>query len=283
MINLLPNISNPISISQPKSLDVKGVDIHTTQITNNLDQKSLNFASNELLVSIILFLTITIFLLFRYEKYKFFFNRLIFIFVLLFFVFYISLFFLSTIEKESNDLFPKLNQGFDEKYSIYSNPDLYKENKEIIINYQNSVFKLYPFSDLNLKNVSSNSIHNDYIYVQILNQGDFNIKFKKNSNFFLDKKVSFSNNRFKNKEVNLIYYLGKNYFTIEKLNRGFKISNNLNKEFLGEIFVLSKSTYKDFLISFIEYLRIIFISIFYIFGTLAFIWHFTKTNIFYKN
>ncbi len=90
-ILFLSNISIPLTITQTQDVNVLGVDIQTNSIFNG-DLTQIEFSDTISVLILFIILTILI-LLFRFEKYKFFFERISFLIMLGFFIFYILTFY----------------------------------------------------------------------------------------------------------------------------------------------------------------------------------------------
>ena len=87
----LVSIVNPIQVGFPQNEGVTGVDIYTMPVTSNLNLVEISF---ELLFSTIIFLLLSFLFIKRYENFKIILEKIIYFSVLIFFVIYISIFYI---------------------------------------------------------------------------------------------------------------------------------------------------------------------------------------------
>jgi len=284
-ISLIGTISNtgdeniydikPIKISTPmKDSSVKGVDIYTEPVLKHTDDGENN--SYIIVGSFLILLIIFMFIMFRYEKYKFFYEKLILVTILFFFIFYVMTFFISTVEVETKNLRSEIQGDLILNYeninSFYENDSFYKNNR-----YKKSGIILFSdvinIQDFNVKN-------NVYILWNINFLGE-NIE---NNHLNFDKnRVTFNRNNYDfNKKI-----FENNTTIITKLNNeNYQIKGNniiLSEPDLQKILGIYEESAKNIMYKPIKFLidliRIIFLSLFYLFGTVYYITYFFKKNL----
>ena len=268
--------------------NILGVDIYTKNV---LENELTSKISLELLTTTILFLVIVGFLLFRYEKYKFFFDKLIFIFAIIFFMLYITIFFLSIIKSEFSYIKNDFNDPtlldnkakYEEIYKIYTSPIYYidqrskteKNIKGTDINYIQTPFTTLEKINRNYVNYSEDKNYTDYLYITIKNPTNEKLIIKDiNKAYFEEPQKIKQNTLYTNeKEINFIYEFG-NELVIEKTANGYtsKAKDNIN-------IIKEKSYIQTIMTNIIEYIKFIFLTIFYVFGSLEFAIYFTRKNI----
>ena len=289
IVFLLPNTNLPLNIGvTSEESNILGVDIHTKNV---FEEELTSKASLELLTTTILFLVIIGFLIFRYEKYKFFFDKLIFIIAISFFMLYITIFFLSIIKSEFNYIqndfkSPKLSDtsaNYTKISQIYSNPIYYidqrgkTENtiKGTTITYTQTPFTTLEKVNRNYVNYSIDKNYTDYLYIIIKNPNNEKIVIEDISKaYFKEPQYIKQNILYTNeKEIELIYEFG-NKLIIEETKNGYtsKAKNNIN-------IIKKKSYIETTMTNIIEYIKFIFLAIFYVFGGVEFAIYFTRKNI----
>ncbi len=300
----VPNITNPINIDLPKSLSVKGVDLHTDTVTNILIDNYLKTAV-ELLLSIILFATTSIFLLFRYEKYKIFFDKIIFVIIIIFFLYYIGLFFSSTLQVEYNSLVDKYSKNSkmnkdslifsdnkvyaNELSSLYKNFDkngIFLRDNQIKYKLGETDINVGFLSSSSLSDIAKGEIHEDYLIYSInTNKENDKISLKTDfpeNIFIIDGVYDYKRNYFISSNFTIAFLLGENIFEFDEISR--KFDSGVTKEDVQNYLVIEtiKSDKISFAILFAEISRILLTSFFYIFGLLAFTIMYVRKNIFDK-
>ncbi|MFW6225625.1 MAG: hypothetical protein ACOC3V_01535, partial [bacterium] len=291
-IFLMKGFRLPINISKPLVQHIKGVDIYT----NSVIYSTQNLQFNLLIGTIIFFLSLII-LSVTFNKIKLISLKIVYTIIIIFFIAYIGIFYTSTIENEYQNL--NLNKNSDNinihKYhqaiKIYQNESLYKDlRSKIKYNYKDALeLEIIPFSNLKTSQSSSlvaRSNHSDYLYIKVLDYDSNQIKIKFNNlskvyikeEFYDNKKQEFIKSQF-----DLIYYIGNNYYELEKINdNSYRVTTMLSKDIIDNIFtfydkydiVSHQMTY------IIENIRLIFTSLFYIIGSFAFVLFYIKKNIF---
>lgn len=290
IIYYIPNVNTPLNIGLSQNQEVFGVDIYTKQITNT--ENITSTTSTELLTTIILFLITIMFLIFRYEKYQIFFNKIIYICVILFFLLYISLFYISIVNHELNTLktdiisinLQNTPMEYNQFYSYYSDKKNFKNNEMILQSNEETIVKIIPFSNVNIysSKFNTNSSHQDFLLITIETK-NFNTNFitfdNLNNIYFSDNNnYNPNNNKISQNKVTLIYNLEEKF----TLNNG-NINLNLEKEHLENMIIIKHKKISTQILENInkgiQYLRLLFLSIFYIFGGIEFATYFTRKNI----
>jgi len=220
-------IINPIS-------SISGIDIYTNSVF-------LNYTANQLLFSLILFFTISLFLIFRYEKYKYFFNKIIYSSILIFFILYIVIFFISSssiLKINNNEINKNLNipsneYNFNQIEKIYQNNSNFhlKIRKDFILN-KNTKIKIEFFSNTTKKNRMKNK-NLDFIILKINDTSKSNhiLTINPKINLILKNKI-----KFYNLNSNKLLFKSENNFKTIYLNfkkNEFNLSKT-NKEFLAD-------------------------------------------------
>lgn len=266
---MLSNILNPIMLGTPTS-SIKGVDIYTQNIFST--------HTNFLIESIMIFFTIIIFstiIFLTYNKIKIILKKITYYTILLFFVIYISIFFYSTIETEISNT---LDRHIQKKNTI---EDYNKINKnlqnEFILKKQRTNIELF-VNKLDKVN------HIDYLKINFQNfnyQNQYIIVLDVTNTYFSTNSFNYKTGEIKETNFSIIYKLGKNQLEINNENIIFnskKIEYILNNKIkIGEAIIKNTPKINEFIIS--EYLRLILISIFYLFGTIEFIKYYFKKNL----
>jgi hypothetical protein len=280
------SLNFPIKIVEiPAILAVKGVDI----ISLNIIPFDVTGLGLDLLYSTLLFLFLIFIIYFRYDKYVFYFTKMIYLFILIFFVYYIYLFSSSVLSVDKNEIVNVYNLD-GENYD-------FSENKYVSINnliLNNNSFKLLKFSEV----IHSNSVIGNLYEV--------------NGNYFIKGKISKvsnpiftfgnKNNLYVNKNnyydfyeefikipsnFSFIYYVG-NDFKEKYVNSNGEIikDSNLIPNLLSrkdiktfDMSVKSEKTSLDNLNSLILLFRFVLVSVFYIFGIIAFTVFYIRKNI----
>lgn len=292
---LLPNLSTPISIDIPdKGSTITGVELKTTPFIK-FDSQIQNFSDKtifQVLIFIILILIIGVETNIFLEKSNsdFLKYKLMPLIALLFFLIYISIFFYSTVEKDSKiitDIFAnkKIQNMIDENSEKYSNLiKLTKDKKMILTSFEENInyskinlnVELKAFTNINKQSSTfdENSNHNDYLLITIKEHE--NIKFENYSKVYLPKhKYEFKTKTIQ-KNTTIIYFLGENYYLLSN-KRGVENiyigENEINK-------IISKEHKENNILLLItQIIRLIFITIFYLFGSIAFARYFIREKI----
>lgn len=302
---------------------LSGIDIHTNTIIHP------NNNPYSILIPIIIYIITTIIIFFIFEKFNTIFQKIILIIALIFFIIYITVFSISTIQLELTKLnLQDSNKQIEQTQQIQNNSILkYNQVKTLIDNKSNFNIEIRKEIDLkyNLKlkltlfsnkNKNTNLTHKDYIKYEIINnQKNIDssvLQINKNTKLYL-------NSNQKNPTTKQIYYLKNidfnsgiiqlknNTFNFSETNTQIlsklKIKNNnkiksqeliFNKNYI--LIIYSNPDYinnqilnhkinidsSSIIKNSSEYIRIIFFSIFYIFGIIFFIFYYI-TNIIFKN
>ncbi len=276
------DLNFPLNISEITMGKARGVDIHTLNIIGDT-AKNIDF---NLMISFVIYIISFMFVYFRYEKYQFFFEKFLYIFILLFFIYYIVLFYQSTITVESNTLRDEISLNMKESYNLL---DINYGNTNLMRSYNEKIYG-------NLLNLSTFSINTQYGQKDFI-RGNF-ISFNNNSfyfgnlnNLYLEDKYfyDFELNRFASSDVIFYYYIGDNILD-NSLDVHKKLSSNVilvhltdsrvNDLNINELYVKKVYSSKKILIIFSVFVKIILISVFYVFGLIAFVIFYLRRNIF---
>lgn len=291
----LPQAHPPLEMKKPSAgLGIQGVDIITTNLTDGIN-------GYELVTCTFLFFILLIFLFFRYDKYKLFFDKTILVVLLVFFLLYISSFFNSIIEVEYDNLrsdflefedHKKFNEErFSEYLKIFIDESKIKDRSPFGTNYIGAMY----FSDLDVDEskgksfVLENRTHKDFIYYKLRSDSDeFYIKLSeqiKNQNYIFfseNDKYEIKSGRYVkilDSEIEIIEYLGHNQYEIVDVGGNLKLDMNLDKEETLKRIRFEKPSAFDNLRKFIEYLRLSFTSVFYMLAMISFTLFFIRRNI----
>lgn len=281
IIYLLPSFKLPITLGLPNITSmIAGVELKTSQLileqTPTLVLESITF-----LVLFILIHILTYYLL-KNNHSQFFKYKLMPIISVVFFILYISIFFLSVIniqtqsiqkdyfnkpiaqnEGEYQKIIDELNNHKLRKYNLnvgnYSVPSPFDNN---ITLYDINVIPL-------IKKINDTHFQGYFL----INLYEINPKYKYNiddiGSVYFENNGDYNNLKFQNSNVNLIYDLGINHQIYQNLtsNNGYNLAIHLfnSKE---------KSSQTIF-----ELFRFFFTAIFYIFGSIAFVRYFFKEKI----
>lgn len=289
-----PNLNNPILIGFPDKFQdeygtLKGVDIYTSNIikTNN----NISKTSFELISSFLLFLIILLLILFRYDKYKYFFEKITYLTILSFFIIYIGMYFIDMSRAGFETFNIKNNENLNsaEQYlsleKIYFNKSYLKgKTIEGKISNSNMKIEITPFTDFqrNNKNILD---HTDYIYFKIKNNKNNNFSFTNLKKIYFSDPSKYKNNKFELENFSFIYLLGKNYNKIYLDPLRYDITNLAKTKILNEIMEVNPKGKEDNLVNNyikkpLEILLMIFGAFFYILGTATFSIYYFRKNIF---
>lgn len=283
-------INNPIQMSPPdSSSQVRGIDFHTNHITKG-NIHPLYFALPLLLSLMIVGIVLS------NLKINFPSGKVISAIVLLFFIGYISLFFYDSTKNEINSLIGNLNNENEENNRIILEnsrlyQDIFNDNYDVKSFYkstpfENEIMKVRAFSNINIRTVSANNSHDDFLLIEIkkINEKVF-IELEKNlSSYYIKNPLAYD---LKTKKLvdnmTLIYYFGENYFDFSNYLENREI--DLRQSEWNEIFSIIEDPNKErsILVSTLQnglgYLRLVLNSIFYIGGIIAFSIFFSRRNI----
>lgn len=287
IITFLPNVNFPLNIAFPdSSLEILGVDIYTKNIISE-NFTSKNFI--EILSSIIILFVIFGFLLFRYEKYKIFFDKLILTISILFFLTYIAIFYLSTTNYDYNYITSEIKNPlikddtakYLEFYSTYQNPNYYKTTL-ITKNKEDTVIAFTTINQIDTRylNYTAGQNHKDYLLItkNINPQKTYQINTDSEIIHFEKPQKIKNNLLYPNEEkITFIYQLEENSFIFKESSRGYTLSETPKYENLIEENKTSKIN--KLLFDITIYTKFLLLSFFYIFGSLEFATYFTRKNI----
>ncbi|MCA9495940.1 MAG: hypothetical protein KC589_03280 [Nanoarchaeota archaeon] len=252
------NLENPINIDNSQDKLVLGIDIYTKPVTLKLiENKNIIQTSIEIILSIFIFIISLYFFRKEFEKHKTIFKKIIYIIVLIFFLGYISSYYISSTKIQIENFKTNLNINYEkpskienqnETYNkinkIYLDKNNFKDSREYTINnlLENLTISIEPFSNISKENILSNQNHEDYIKMnfhfksnteklvfEMQNNSDsiiFNENELNNYNFnykLINKTIS--GKVFENNSFSIFIMLNKNFFT--KDNN--KIISNIDK------------------------------------------------------
>lgn len=291
----ITDISSPIFIKMHNSLSVYGVDIQTSYITENINLDNYDNKIFTILSLFLIYIVVLFFLLFKYYKYQIYFNKIIFLVILIFFIYYISIFFISTINIElkqlKNNFLNNENVILDNlKYKELENLFLNETTIKDIQNYSRTTLsKNYNLNIIPFYNLENFNKHIDYFKIDLFNINKNGYYYFNDSYLIYVNSEDYNlNTKQFNKEKSTIYlFLGENKFNLDKNGKiEYTNKNNFINENIGNLlkYTISKKTIQipisNYIQRFIQYLRIIFVSIFYIFGTVHFSIYYLKKNLF---
>jgi len=282
---LSPSINPSINFGFPQTDSISGVDIYTNNLSANQDS---NLFSASVLKVLLFFIIST--LIFWYVKKRWYIplKKIMYFTTLFFFVIYISMYYLSTVKVEvknfQEDLkFSKENVKDANYFGIYN---LYLSNLsmktqraiDVKIDKKETRIKIHPFW------TGTHKSHQDYLVIDFENldkTGTF--FFNGVKEYYFDNEQSYDEKKGKFSTSN-----AKGIFVLE--NKTFQFENNkLNSKklnlFLSNLISVDspEKTTLSKLEKAVGYLRLIFLSVFYIFGTISFVWFFLRKNVFNKN
>jgi hypothetical protein len=307
LLYFLNGLNPPIQFDATKALSVRGVDFYTSSIFGNNNSIYTNDITYfNLLISIISFFTFLIIFMLTYDKFQKFYIKSFYIIILLFFIIYIGIFYTSYASNEfsaiqhfsSNFDKSSFNYGnYSKVQSIYLNSSNYKFPNFITIFENNPKIEVKPFSTLKSESgtyfVEKAENHDDYLYVEISNYNEklFEVSIQNSSRiFFNENYYDESKKVFIQENISFIYYLGKNYFDIKKRKYGelYEINTTMNQGIINEMLDFEAKTKKFSPIQanlqkLIEQIRLLFTSLFYILGTIAFSFFYVKKNLFNRD
>lgn len=288
----LPNVNSPIGFKVSSSTKVTGVDMFTQYVADDVD-------FGQLLGFIMFFLTFLIFLIFRFDSYKFIFEKIILLSILIFFVIYLMMFFYGVITDDisklnaglkggnvinSEDKFEKLFLKFEESKVDIAYRGGYKFSSSVI-DMNLSVIPFFVWKDERNKGVYSE--HDDYFLIEVSNVDmskrfsfdNLNLVYMQDLGAYnFDKYVANSRN------FTFIYYVGENEFEINSMSNGmYRVLSLFRTEDFNLIFTLRSRFFEDFRHFFDNinrYLRVFFLSLFYVGGTGLFVYFYARSNFF---
>ena len=255
----------PLNIGISNNPQIQGVDIYSSQVLeDNYTSVGVELVS-ALLVLIILYGFIN-YGCYRHYHYL---KKTAYIFSLLFFILYISLYFTSFISSPNTFNFVSSTQEFtyEQLNTLYEKPTISKGEKKSTNPSFGSV-EAVPFTNLTQNSTQDN--YKAFIYYHI--QSDIPIEFEDDNFYFRKNK---NNNYY---EYEGIYYMGENKFDESApiyINRKimFEKFNSLQSN-------QEKTSFYTILNSIRENIREIFLFIFYIFGMVFYTRDFLRKNIF---
>lgn len=255
---LSQGFNEPVSIGMSSNSAIEGVDIYTSEIiSTNYDDIALELIG---VIVVIIF----IFLFLNYGAYRFtqLLTKFAYIIILVFFIYYIGLFYFSSISQEN-----ALSKDFQEIESFYLESAFKGDTKN-----QTAVgieISATPFSSKN-KGQFNLEDHKDYIYYTLSSQQKLYFK-SSEAIVFKEKEDSF--------EYQVYYYVGENIFTQDNYNfiSTQEMYNKLTKVVSTQPF---EKELEELLMSALENIRLFFLTIFYLLGTLFYSIHFLKNNLF---
>lgn len=252
--------NEPISMAMSSNSAIEGVDIYTSEIiSTNYDDLAL-----ELIGAIVVIIFLFLFL--NYGSYRFteLLTKLAYVIILIFFIFYIGLFYFSSINQENT-----LSKDFSELKTFYESSAFKGETK-----YQNAgkiEISATPFSSKNKEKFILEN-HKDYIYYTL--SSEQKIYFTPDKAIVFEEEISP-----KSYEYDAYYYLGENVFTAENYNL---ISTQDMYDELSKVISTQPFERKieEVFMSILETIRSFFLTIFYLFGTVFYSIHFLRNNVF---
>ncbi|MFW5705038.1 MAG: hypothetical protein ACOCXG_04295 [Nanoarchaeota archaeon] len=252
----MPSISNPINIDMPKN-QVRGVDIYTDSIFSQSETIESGILLWEFTGLVIVGLVSLSLMLFRYDKYKFYFNKLLLLIVLMFFIIYMGMFFWSTVSTEyfalKGEITSKLENGEYTRLSLLKDSytiEVFEGRDEA----NNIVGKAILFSDKNI-HFSNFSSYNLYLLFEFDSE-------KQNLIYTFKDSVKVIPKYDKNigKSYAFIIPVDKEFLSIDEKIIGKDVS--ITSEELGEIFVegnigpiIDETEYSKFLVAETEFIK----------------------------
>lgn len=258
-------INQPISFQQIQSESLTGVDIYTNSIYNNINE----ITGELMILTPLIILLILIIILFKYEKYKIFWEKISLTAILLFTIYYFLIFGTSVVGKElgtfSQDIqenqFINNNQyslmlgdlEYDyskETYFQTTTPNLIIESQLIHYNQKNFLHTKINIPNENLKlNINTKD--------KIFQFRDINEVIKEHNqiNYFEELKV-----------IGLRYNLNEKAY----INYNQNINQDISKVHYSKLSVSTKENSRILLEKIAEYLRLFLTIVFLIAGTYSF-------------
>lgn len=287
----LPGAHPPLIMTSP-DLDssIRGVDIISQSMTQGVNPYELVSLS-------LLFFVALIFLLYRYDAYEYFFKRILLFSLLVFFLIYIVSFAGNFIHVEYDKLKTDVLELEEHKQvnpivygnliDVYNNDRTYNSIRSLKVNLGEHSFFLSPFSTIRVNGsqiLENQTEHHDFMLVTMeLDEPTFiqvdelgSVFFKENSMYEIR-----SNNYIllSRGEIEFIYVLGKDWFDIQRLESGrLRVQTNLDQNTITNAFYFGEPSAQEVLQKIIEYLRLVFTGIFYIFGITAFLFYYLRKN-----
>jgi hypothetical protein len=315
LLLFLPQVHPTLMFSTPEDgINVRGIDIISLSLSQGIGEYS---AANPYLLAVLLIVTLVVFLglIFKYLKYRYFFQRLLLFVLMIFFLFYILNFFVNFTEREYRNLSEDLGNlqkdflEFEEHKQtnelLYLDAHYYYEQEEHLkINAREielESFILEPHLFSSLKSVDSGSLfvlsnqsHEDYVLLKLKHKENlpFYIITEKLSSLYFESNDDYSLKRnnaieISQGEVNLIVYLGSNVIQVEESGENYRVDRNAFSQLELDSYIsleeeLPKARAQDKLVKFIEYVRLIFTSLFYSVGILSFAIFYIRRNLLTK-
>ena len=252
--------NQPLSIAMSSNSAIEGVDIFTSEIISS----TFEDIALELIGVIVVIIFLFLFLNYGTYRYTQQLTRVAYLIILIFFIYYIGLFYFSSVGQQSI-----VSKDFSDYESFYDNTAFIGESKQ-----QQAGFLFInatPFSSKNQEAFETQN-HEDYIYYSIISD----------RKLYLQSSEAIVYNENINAETfayDIYYYFGKNAFSSEDYNM---ISTQNMYDELEEIIALEpfKKGFSEILQETLEKIRIFFLTIFYLFGTIFYSIHFLRNNVF---
>jgi hypothetical protein len=272
---LIPELNPPITMNMPElESGIVGVQFETSTIIN--EKTKTLYLNLIILFTIFILANIEVNHILKKSENYFLKYKLMPIIALLFFIVYMSIFFYSTIDFQSQNIQKSyLNSNAKESSERY-NEIILKINDKMISKYATIPleYKQYNYS-LNIelyKEDINSTTYNSYGLLTINNNIQNNqFTIEKLDNAFFKDKNDFKNHKFTNHQTSLIYNFG--------INNPILIKKEINvediKTYLGPPITIKEKSANII----IEILRLTFTIIFYLFGSIAFIRYFLNEKI----
>lgn len=292
-INIFKNISWPLNIGYilPEN-QVRGVDIYTQSIIG----QNISSTSFGLLASMIILFTSSTILFLLHKKYAHILNKILYMIILIFFVTYITIFFTDTVQTEynsmkndvlNNNIFNNITNvnSYNDAYKIYLNNNYYKSPQLPYQNPQKTIKAMITlFSDLKIANTHyvENKNHTDYLLVEVEKYDTKSNVFCNLTNTFFEEESTYNINKekFTKTKFNMIYKIGENTFPFNLKSSGRYTPQIVpSLLYLDKYMQFKKYDPKSDSQKVVEYIRLVLLSLFYICGTIAFIFYYTKNNL----
>ncbi len=286
----LKGLDFPIKIGLPLSSTVKGIDIYTSNIVIN------NFFNQYVLLILAIFFVLTLFFVsFEFKRHKCFFNKIFYVFVISFFMFYICMYSFSSLKEEFNTLSKvereSLGTDFLDYNNIYSDLNSYKNSRFKMTYRYKDCFNatITAFSDLKVNTGSMvyfSEKHKDFLYFDFydINPLCDDLFFLSNSNVNFDLKSKYDpkKGQFLSNNISMIYFLGENFYSLKKIDdEKYLVEINLDSAYVGSLFMPDKKNNSlNDIIYFVTCLRLLFLVSFYVAGNIFLFYFFFKKNVF---
>ena len=279
-ILLIPNLNPPIEMTNTYNYGIIGVDFTTNQIIN-INQP---FPHIELLILLIIFIIANIeikYVVFKTE-HRFLKYKLMPIIAIIFFIIYISLFFTSVISNDYNSLKNDLKLSSIKEKEL-SHFELNNNKFNEINNKLNTIGNgKLDYFDISIKSsqtraqIKENDEHKDYLLIENINsKTPVPVRFKNYENIYFNDNNNYNINNYllKTNNSRILIYLGKEIIQFQ--------DNQINTDIIYKTFINNIMEIKENnpIEIFGNIIRVIFISIFYIFGSIAFVNYFIKEKI----